>query len=182
MGMMPSNMASLMALFNAPTCRQGGRLNVFIISSPLTGAEIADTVVLPSFSFWHQLEVVQKRCLRSMFLEVIGLAQRHKVVYIVSPQTANGGRRSRSHIVRYHDGTHVQPHQFLHIFHLLVHGSFILRKMSGIIFSPMKLWLWNVHPARGSQRLVIGLAISCSRAMPNAAFRGYRSLLMLLEH
>ena len=43
-------------------------------------------------------------------------------------------------------------------------GSFSLRKMPGTIFAPMKLWLWNVHPARLSHRLLFGFPMSWSRA------------------
>ena len=54
-------------------------------------------------------------------------------------------------------GRMCSPTSFCTYFIFSFMGSFILRKISGIIFSPMKLWLWNVHPARGSQRLVAGL-------------------------
>ena len=55
LGMMPSKMASLMALFKAPTCWQGERPKVFMISSPLTGGwklRIRSRSS-KSFSFWR---------------------------------------------------------------------------------------------------------------------------------
>ena len=120
-----------------------------------------------SFSFWRtSWKLFRKRCLRSMFLEVISAS--HSVIRSsISSPASNNKRRTAESVTTSSAitmGRMCSPTSFCTYFIFSFMGSFILRKMSGIIFSPMKLWLWNVHPARGSQRLVAGLAISCSRA------------------
>ena len=158
-----------MALFKAPTCWQGERPKVFMISSPLTGGwklRIRSRSS-KSFSFWRtSWKLLRKRFLRSIFLEVMSAS--HSVIRSSISSPASNKRRRTAESVTTSSaitmGRMCRLTIFCTYFIFSFIGSFILRKISGIIFSPMKLWLWNVQPARGSQRLVAGLAISCRRA------------------
>ena len=129
-----------------------------------------------SFNFWRtSLKLSRKRCLRASFLEVMSASQSIIRSSISSP--ASKSRRRTAESVTSSSaitiGRMCRPTSFCTYFIFSFIGSFILRKISGIIFSPMKLWLWKVHPALGSQRLVLGLPISCSRV----AQRSHKSLL-----
>ena len=52
-------------------------------------------------------------------------------------------------------------------------GNFMAAKILGTILEPLNSWPWKVQPVPSSQRLVCGLAMSCSKA----AQRSQRSLL-----
>ena len=108
----------------------------------------------------------RKCCLRVSFLEVMSASQRSIKSSISSPASKSSLRTAESvtSSSAITIGRMCKLTIFCTNFIFSFIGSFILRKISGIIFSPMKLWLWNVQPILGSQRLVRGLAMSCSKA------------------
>ena len=154
LGMMPSKMASLMALFKAPTCWQGERpkrLHDFFTTD--RRLEITDTVAFLQILqlLAYQLKLLRKRFLRSIFLEVMSAS--HSVIRSSISSPASNKRRRTAESVTTSSaitmGRMCRLTIFCTYFIFSFIGSFILRKISGIIFSPMKLWLWNVQPARG---------------------------------
>ena len=69
------------------------------------------------------MEVVQEALLTLHVLgSDIGLAQGHKVVYVIACLKQKAAySRVRHHIIGYHNGTHVQAHELLYILHFLIH-------------------------------------------------------------
>ena len=117
--------------------------------------------------FWRtNWKFCRKRCFFSSFFEVMSASQ--SIIRSSMSLPASKARRRTALSVTSSSamtcGRMWSPTNFCTYFIFSFMGSFILRKMSGIIFSPTKLWLWNVQPATGSQRLVLGLPMSCSKA------------------
>ena len=157
-----------MALFRLPISRQGFISNTRMISSPSTGGWKfrMRSFSSRSFSFWRtSLKLSRNFCFRASFFEVISASQ--SIIRSSMSSPASNSRRRTAESVTTSSaitmGRMCRPTSFCTYFIFSFIGNFILRKISGIIFSPMKLWLWKVHPMRGSHRLVLGLPISCSR-------------------
>ena len=97
--------------------------------------EITDTV---AFLQILQLLAYQLKIIKEAFLTLhilgsnVGFAQCHQVVYIITCLKQEAAHcRVGHHIIRYHNGTHVQAHHFLHIFHLLIHRELHLAENIG---------------------------------------------------
>ena len=142
LGMIPSSMASLIELFRLPISRQGCRSNIRIISSPSTGGWKLRirSFSSRSFSFWRTSSKLSRNfCFRASFFEVMSLRTASSSrQYHLRLQKADVARRNQLlHHLRITMGRMCRLTNFWTYFIFSFMGSFILRKRSGIIFSPI---------------------------------------------